>query len=109
MEWNRKIEDKLTQNWQWLMRTVMLKEIIHVLIQDKVISLDFWMHLKEKQISEQDRNANFFFEVSKFTKDRYQLFVKALRNGGHNDLAEMLDISQGKVHNKNSERNLGGV
>ncbi|CAC5409842.1 unnamed protein product [Mytilus coruscus] len=92
MEWNRKIEDKLTENWQWLMKTVMLKEIVHVLIEDKVIALDFWMNLKEKQISEQDRNANFFFEVSKFTKERYRMFVDALRKGGHSHLADMLEI-----------------
>jgi hypothetical protein len=59
MEWNRKIEDKLTENWQWLLRTVMLKDIIHVLIEDKIISLDYWMNLKEKQISEQDSNLVF--------------------------------------------------
>lgn len=94
MEWNRKIEDKLTENWQWLLRTVMLKDIIHVLIEDKIISLDYWMNLKEKQISEQDRNANFFFEISKFTKERYRLFIEALKKGSHNDLADILEIKQ---------------
>jgi hypothetical protein len=94
MEWNRKIEDKLTENWQWLLRTVMLKDIIHVLIEDKIISLDYWMNLKEKQISEQDRNANFFFEISKFTKERYRLFIEALKKGSHNHLADVLEIRQ---------------
>lgn len=103
MEWNRKIEDKLTENWQWMMKTVMLKEIVHVLIEDKVISLDFWMNLKEKQISEQDRNANFFFEVSKFTKERYRMFVEALRKGGHSHLADMLEIKQQGITNKFTE------
>lgn len=104
MEWNRKIEDKLTENWQWLLRTVMLKDIIHVLIEDKIISLDYWMNLKEKQISEQDRNANFFFEISKFTKERYRLFIEALKKGSHNDLADILEIKQKEDYYKSNQR-----
>jgi hypothetical protein len=59
-----------------------------------IISLDYWMNLKEKQISEQDRNANFFFEISKFTKERYRLFIEALKKGSHNHLADVLEIRQ---------------
>ena len=116
LQWPRALNKILTNRWTHLKNTLVLKDFVDHLIQKRVVSLDYWMGLKSKPVTESERTEDFLSLVMKFNREKYSLFLEALLETGHLDLVKDLAVdADGKPkkirprvkshhHNNNSDR-----
>lgn len=70
-----------------------MKDFVDHLIQKRVITLDYWMGLKSKPVTESERTEDFLSLVMKFNREKYSLFLEALLETGHLDLVKELALN----------------
>ena len=92
LQWPRALNKILTNRWTHLKNTLVLKDFVDHLIQKRVVSLDYWMGLKSKPVTESERTEDFLSLVMKFNREKYSLFLEALLETGHLDLVKDLAI-----------------
>ncbi|WAR26761.1 hypothetical protein MAR_012465 [Mya arenaria] len=97
MQWPRVVNRVITSRWVQLKNSLVLKDFIDYLIQKRVVSLDYWMGLKSKPISESERTEDFLAMVMKFDQQKYNLFLEALLSIQRHDLvADLLATAKAK-------------
>ncbi|KAH3836447.1 hypothetical protein DPMN_109817 [Dreissena polymorpha] len=94
-EWSRK-------KWTEIETTLVMKDFEDYLIQKGVVTLDYWMGLKAKPVTESERMEDFLHQVSKFTQQKYNYFLEALLTINRHELVQNLIINQ-KVKPKKVE------
>ena len=92
LQWPRALNKILTNRWTHLKNTLVLKDFVDHLIQKRVVSLDYWMGLKSKPVTESERTEDFLSLVMKFNREKYSLFLEALLETGHLDLVKDLAV-----------------
>lgn len=100
LQWPRILNKVITQRWSELKNTLVMKDFVDHLIQKRVVTLDYWMGLKSKPISESERTEDFLSMVMKFDKQKYNYFLEALLSINRQDLVKELV----KAHNGNSKK-----
>lgn len=116
LQWPRALNKILTYRWTHLKNTLVLKDFVDHLIQKHVVTLDYWMGLKSKPVTESERTEDFLSLVMKFNRQKYSLFLEALLETGHLDLVQQLALdaegkpkkfktrTKGHTHSNTSER-----
>ena len=119
LQWPRAVNKILTNRWTHLKNTLVLKDFVDHLIQKRVVTLDYWMGLKSKPVTESERTEDFLSLVMKFNREKYSLFLEALLETGHLDLVKELALdadgkpkkirsrSKGQGHTPAGERSTG--
>ncbi|KAH3820784.1 hypothetical protein DPMN_122533 [Dreissena polymorpha] len=101
-EWSRKVNRVITKRWTEIKTTLVMKDFVDYLIQKGVVTLDYWMGLKAKPVTESERMEDFLHQVSKFTQQKYNYFLEALLTINRHELVQNLIINQ-KVKPKKVE------
>lgn len=90
--WSKNLNRVIINNWRDLKSTVVMRDIADVLIQKQVITLEYWMCLKSKPISESERTEEFLSMVVKFGRKKYNYLLEALLRNHRKDLVKRLVI-----------------
>ncbi|XP_053377572.1 uncharacterized protein LOC123528712 [Mercenaria mercenaria] len=99
LQWPKALNKVITQRWSQLKNTLVMKDFVDYLIQKRVVTLDYWMGLKSKPISESERTEDFLALVMKFDKQKYNHFMEALLSINRHDLVKSL-VKVDKVNSK---------
>lgn len=94
LEWPRQLNKVITKRWSQLKNTLVMKDFVDYLIQKRVVTLDYWMGLKSKPISESERTEDFLSLVMKFDQQKYNYFMEALLSINRHDLVKVLVKAQ---------------
>ena len=81
----------LTNNWGLVKQSVVLNHIVDPLIEKRIISVDQWMDLKNKSMTEPERMEELLYILLKSKPESVSIFLKALRNKGYKHIADELD------------------
>lgn len=90
LQWPRTLNKVVTKKWSELKNTLVMKDFVDHLIQKRVVTLDYWMGLKSKSISESERTEDFLALVMKFNQQKYFHFLEALNKIDRHDLVKSL-------------------
>ncbi|XP_071140369.1 chromosome partition protein Smc-like [Mytilus edulis] len=86
-----KEQDILTKHWGLVKQSVVLNHIVDPLIENHVISVDQWMDLKNRRMTEPERMEELLYIILKSKQDSVFIFLKALRKRGYKHVADELD------------------
>ena len=78
-----KDETKILKHWGYLKKTLHLAHIVDPLIEKGVLTIDRWMALKSKSISEAERVEEFLYALLKGKPETYSIFLVALKSRGY--------------------------
>lgn len=81
----------LTNNWGLVKQSVVLNHIVDPLIEKRIISVDQWMDLKNKSMTEPERMEELLYILMKSKPASVSIFLKTLRNKGYQHIADELD------------------
>lgn len=94
LQWPRALNKVITHRWSQLKNTLVMKDFVDYLIQNRVVTLDYWMGLKSKPIPESERTEEFLSLVMKFDKQKYNYFMEALLSINRHDIVKELVKAQ---------------
>ena len=86
-----KDETKILKHWGYLKKTLHLAHIVDPLIEKGVLTIDRWMALKSKSISEAERVEEFLYALLKGKPETYSIFLVALKSRGYTQMANQLE------------------
>ena len=89
--YRNKEHEILTKNWGLVKQSVILNHIVDPLIEKHIISVDQWMDLKNRHMTEPERMEELLYILLKSEQDSVSIFLKALRNKGFKHIADELD------------------
>ena len=84
----------IIDQWSNLKNTLVMRDFVDYLIENRVITLDYWISLKSKSITESERTEDFLSRVLKFDKQKFNHFLQALCMIGREDLVTKLTVCQ---------------
>lgn len=94
LQWPRALNKVITKRWSQLKNTLVMKDFVDYLIQKRVVTLDYWIGLKSRPISESERTEDFLALVLKFDEQKYNYFMEALLSIERHDLVQELIKAQ---------------
>lgn len=86
-----KEQELLTKHWGLVKQAVVLHHIVDPLIERNVLTVDQWMDLKNRRISEPERMEELLYIILKSRHDSVDLFLKALKQKGYKHIADELE------------------
>lgn len=86
-----KEHEVLTKHWGLVKQAVVLHHIVDPLIENSVLTVDQWMDLKNRRISEPERMEELLYIMLKSRHDAVSYFLKALKQKGYKHVADELE------------------
>ena len=90
MKWPNALNKMITKRWSQLKNTLVMKDFVDHLIQRRVVTLEYWMSLKSKPVTESERTEDFLSLVLKFDKQKFNYFLEALITIDRQDIVKKL-------------------